>query len=183
METTKQTTRSWNEMRMDGSTRSITSLRSVFEDGSTLETFVSVDDENEVRRWNVRTYVDGDEVKVETRNSDGELCRSKSFPVSQREEMLRDIGDGATVTFDGVHTWISNGAIVPIQCLETAGIEVTDAHRDALDRELDEIVARRRAARASMTDADRAEERAEMLAAFGPGETVIDVLTGERFEL
>jgi hypothetical protein len=32
-----------------------------------------------------------------------------------------------------------------------------------------------------MTDEQRAEEAFEMRAAFGPGETVVDIVTGERF--
>jgi len=183
MESTKQTTRSWNEVRMDGREESITSLRSEYDDGSTLETFVAVDDRNEIRRWNVRTYVDGDVIMVETRNAAGELCRTKRIRVADRDRTRKHIEDGATVTSDGVYRWISNGAVIPLDVLEEAGYEITEAHRAARDRDVDEAIAAYRKARASMTDEERAEELAEMRAAFGPGETVVDVLSGERFEL
>lgn len=51
--------------------------------------------------------------------------------------------------------------------------EVSDKTRKAIEAY--------RAARAKMTDEDRAEEDYERRAAFGSGVEVVNVLTGERF--
>jgi hypothetical protein len=50
---------------------------------------------------------------------------------------------------------------------------------EARDRHLEETIREYKAARAKMTAEQRAEEMAEMRAAFGPGERVVNVLTGE----
>jgi hypothetical protein len=57
----------------------------------------------------------------------------------------------------------------------------TPVQEAAYEAHTSAIIADYRAARANMTDEQRAEEAFEMRAAFGPGETVVDVFTGERF--
>jgi len=88
-----------------------------------------------------------------------------------------------STTVDGVTRWNASGNVVPFDVLESAGREVTREQRLAREREIDEAIASYKAARATMSEEAKAEERYEMLAAFGPGETVVDVITGERFEL
>jgi len=91
----------------------------------------------------------------------------------------------AQVDDRGVVTWKSNGSVPPADCREQWArigmpfdAEASEAERD---RQVDETVRRYREARANRTPEQRAEEAFEMRAAFGPGETVVDVFTGERF--
>lgn len=92
--------------------------------------------------------------------------------------------DEATLGPDEVLRWNESGNVVPLDVMEecyTLPVNA-DAHKAARDAELAEVVARYRDWRANMTDEERAEEAFEMLAAFGPGETVVDIVTGETFE-
>jgi hypothetical protein len=177
MEAVKTTQSSWNEGRT-----LITSIRAEYADGSTLESFCSIDEENAVRRWNVRTYVDGPLVVSEERNHLGEFLRRREITLREREGMRDYLSENATES-GGVYRWTAVDRVVPIDCLTIASLEISEAHREARELEIRASLDAYRRARARMTDEERAEERAEMSAAFGEGETVVDVITGERFEL
>ncbi len=79
--------------------------------------------------------------------------------------------------------WTSNDNVVPADIMEKIDwphIAEMDAARDA---DLAAFMVSYREARANRTPEQRAEELFEMRAAFGPGETVVNVLTGERTKL
>ena len=85
-----------------------------------------------------------------------------------------------------VITWTSNGRC-PMDDMTTdwynmgiiteAEKAATDAARKIMDSA---FIAEWKEARNNRTDEDIAEERFEMRAAFGAGETVVNVITGER---
>jgi hypothetical protein len=87
---------------------------------------------------------------------------------------------------NGVLRWDSNGQCPMDDTLDmwlilglVSETEV-DATNKARDRETAAFMAQYRRAQAARTPEQVAEHRAELLAAFGPGETVVDMLTGER---
>lgn len=86
----------------------------------------------------------------------------------------------ATIT-DGIIRWDSNGAVPPGDCLALAahiGLPVNLAACKAVsDRETDAFLTDYRKRNSGPVSA---EQRAEMRAAFGPGATVVNVLTGRR---
>lgn len=83
-------------------------------------------------------------------------------------------------TEDGkVFRWASNNAVCPVDaCQEYAIPADLAAQAAARDAELTAFAAAYRAARRGRRPS--AEERYELRAAFGPGQTVVNVLTGER---
>lgn len=68
------------------------------------------------------------------------------------------------------------------QCREN-GIAFTDKQRAAYDAHLDQTMREYAEARANRTAAQKAEEMADMRAAFGAGVKVVNVFTGEEFSL
>ena len=99
---------------------------------------------------------------------------------------------------DGAMKWKSNGAYLPEdcayalayirhddtttptqkRCILNASVEATNEHREAQEREfIKEYIERNKNRVLS------AEERYEMEAAFGKGTTVVNVITGQKFEL
>jgi hypothetical protein len=83
-------------------------------------------------------------------------------------------------TEDGlVWRWASNNAVCPLDACQDYGIPVDAAAQAAArDAELTAFVASYKAARRNRRPS--AEERFELRAAFGPGQTVVNILTGER---
>lgn len=83
---------------------------------------------------------------------------------------------------DGAWRWDSNGSCVPDDYL--ASTDAPQAERDltteARRAELAQLVAHMRATEPAQPDA---EQLAEMRAAFGPGTTVVNVLTGRTTQL
>lgn len=83
--------------------------------------------------------------------------------------------------------WASNNSVPPADLrglwarLGLISAEQAQASEETYQRELTAFLADYTAKRAQVGYSE--EERAEMRAAFGPGETVVDVITGERFEL
>lgn len=91
------------------------------------------------------------------------------------------------VYYDGAaYRWATNGAVVPLDAADEYGVVALPgydarAQKAARDRDTDRVVATYRANRAR--NGYSSEELAEMRAAFGPGATVVDVLTGKRVAL
>jgi hypothetical protein len=79
----------------------------------------------------------------------------------------------------GVLRWKANRAIVPPWVFEEAFMEVSDAQIEARRKELDEFTAEYR----KQDHTPDAEQMAEMRAAFGPGTTVVNVITGQKTKL
>jgi hypothetical protein len=97
------------------------------------------------------------------------------------EALAEQLASDATFT-DGVYRWKSNGNVPPLDLLEIAGVpaDVLATCRAAYDKETRAALDAYREAR---RNGPSAEELYEMRAAFGPGETVVDVITGERIQL
>lgn len=99
---------------------------------------------------------------------------------------IADIEDGSLVIdAHGVGRWASNGHVIPEECavmfavLGLAPELDVDATAEARDVETAKFL---RAYRENPPQPD-AEQLAEMRAAFGPGATVVDVVTGQRTRL
>ena len=90
---------------------------------------------------------------------------------------------------DGVCRWKVNGNCVPTDILEfycEAGVitpEVLHDTESAALKDMEAFIEQYKEARANRSPEEIAEERAEMRAAFGPGEWVLNVFTGEVTEL
>ena len=88
----------------------------------------------------------------------------------------------------GVIRWCSNDRCVPLDICERMYWYNMDAQRTAYEAETVAFITSYRKAQAEFdartdpeADAIRAEQAAERRAAFGPGEEVVDVITGRRY--
>jgi hypothetical protein len=75
---------------------------------------------------------------------------------------------------DMLATWVALGLATPEQRTATNTLRATQTAAS---------IESYRRAQANISAEQRAEQIAEMRAAFGPGEVVVDVLTGERIQL
>lgn len=82
---------------------------------------------------------------------------------------------------EGALFWKSNGAPVPLHSFREAFVEPPAAQSQACEKSAARAIAAYRKARKKISPEQLAEERAEARAAFGPGETVVNVLTGESY--
>lgn len=97
------------------------------------------------------------------------------------DELRADLADDSRsfTDADGARRWRSNpDSVISPSVIEDACLVPTQAQRDAYQAHLDAFFAR---ARSAPRRALSAEECFEMEAAFGPGETVVDVITGQRW--
>ena len=98
----------------------------------------------------------------------------------ERERLQAEISDDARAyTKDGVRRWRSNDRVVPPSIYTEAGLECSAAQKAAYDAETTAFLAEYRKAQKNRVLSD--EERFEMRAAFGPGQEVVNVITGQRF--
>jgi hypothetical protein len=83
----------------------------------------------------------------------------------------------------GIYRWHSNDAVPFADMLTDAGVSADTIERCVTVRRAEDTAAiqRYREARRNRAPEQRAEEMFEMRAAFGPGEKVVDVFTGETF--
>jgi len=79
--------------------------------------------------------------------------------------------------------WVSSDNVIPKDIMETAGWAYQDEMNAARDEQQREALERYVEAQANRTPEQIAEQEFEMRAAFGPGETVVDIFTGERTKL
>jgi hypothetical protein len=103
------------------------------------------------------------------------------------ERRVADVATGQLVIgADGIGRWSTNSHAIPDDCAaEFAALELAPAldlaaTRAANDAEAAQAIAAYRAAQPAEPSA---EQRADMLAAFGPGATVVDVITGRTTQL
>ena len=105
----------------------------------------------------------------------------KEIRKMEERQMNGEIFFGA----DGVVRWTSNNRVMPKDCRE---ILSHTAYRDLFSEEASraaedaETAAFLESYRKNYTRPSE-EEKAEMRAAFGPGSTVCDIITGERIRL
>lgn len=90
-----------------------------------------------------------------------------------------------TIHDDGTVTWDSNDRLVPtdiVRVWDRRGRPVDSAaQEEARAEDIREFRERAREAARNRSAEAEAEMRHEMRAAFGPGEEVVNVITGERF--
>jgi hypothetical protein len=106
---------------------------------------------------------------------------------SEIEHLARNAADGTlAVGPDGIGRWTTNNSVIPGDCAAlfaafdlAPGLDLaaTAAARDT------ETAAFLAAYRASQPATASPEEIADMRAAFGPGETVVDIITGRTTQL
>ena len=73
------------------------------------------------------------------------------------------------------------GRVIAPSDVEAANFTCSTEQRIAYNKELDETLSNYREQQANLTDEQKAERDFEMRAAFGEGETVVNILTGEKF--
>ena len=94
---------------------------------------------------------------------------------TQQEIMDRSYEDG------DLRRWIESDNVVPPWVFEEAGLPVSEAYQMAYDEDTAKTLADYRE---RMMDHEYShEELCEMRAAFGEGETVVNVITGQRIKL
>ena len=99
---------------------------------------------------------------------------------------VTDIRDKCHIDDDAVLRWNSNAAVPfddMLQVAVDAGI-IFNIPASQTAREEESIAAMRRytESRSNMSDEQRREEAMERRAAFGPGEVVVNIITGERWK-
>lgn len=101
---------------------------------------------------------------------------------AERQRSAEAVRTSAIRDEHGVWRWTTNNAAVPDDCLEAAGVSAADreATRVARERALDAIAEQYRRNWRPPTDR---EALSEMVNAFGPGATVVDVIAGRKFTL
>ncbi len=86
-----------------------------------------------------------------------------------------------TYDIDGVKYWKTNDSPVPYWVYDEAGLDCPEIQREAHDRHVGESIAEYREQMKNHVYSE--EELFEMRAAFGPGVTVVNVLTGKKVTL
>jgi hypothetical protein len=113
------------------------------------------------------------------------------YTITRQDEIDRMVAKFETdVKFDdaGIPYWKTNDRVPPKECVEvfhnsgllTTPVELIDAARDEQNQQ---FFAEYRVAQANRSPEQLAEEKMEMRAAFGPGKTVVNIITGERTTL
>lgn len=101
-----------------------------------------------------------------------------------RTRLLNNV-DEFSVNEEGVMRWNSNDQVPPSDIVDFASQLMDDISNIASDeaRKVDQAAffETYREGRRNMNADQKREEAFERRAAFGPGETVIDIVTGERF--
>lgn len=94
-------------------------------------------------------------------------------------------GEAYTLASEGhkILRWDSNDAVVPGDIIEATDWPYAAEMNAAREEQQDAFITQYIENRANRTPEQIAEENFEMRAAFGPGETVVNVLTGERTKL
>jgi len=82
---------------------------------------------------------------------------------------------------DGVLYWNESGNVVPPWTFKEAGYEVPEKHQKAYDEDVEKSITAYKKQQKNTPPSE--EVLAEMRAAFGPGETVVDVLSGKEYHL
>lgn len=110
------------------------------------------------------------------------VTKTTEYPQAGRT----DRSASTVLLHDGVLTWKKNGSVLMADVIADEHLENVpgyDAvkHGAARETQTSAVIASYRAARAKQGYS--ALELAEMRAAFGPGETIVDVITGEKVTL
>ena len=93
------------------------------------------------------------------------------------------------LTEDRAAYWKASGNYLPAECIEKLmhtpykSVISAEATARAREKQDQEAIERYRQAQAKRSAEQRAEQKAEMRVAFGTGSTIVDILTGEQFEI
>ena len=79
--------------------------------------------------------------------------------------------------------WVSSDNVIPSDIVEAAKWAYQDEMNEARDKQQRAAIERYIEAQANRTPEQIAEEEFEMRAAFGPGETVVNIFTGKRTKI
>lgn len=111
----------------------------------------------------------------------GKAHASTMYQTARMRIKKKYLGDMHQV--DGLYRWKSNERIPPQECLIKAGLKgaVLEMHKKVEDEESLKELEEYRERMKDHVPSD--EELFEMRAAFGEGETVVNVLTGQRVQL
>ena len=110
--------------------------------------------------------------------------------LNQKPYVVQKFEAGEVKFRDGAAGWLmENGEFRPLmddamEELHSAGLVPDDCvsiTRDQRDEYVEQSLREYRIAQAQRTPEQIAEERLEALAAYGPGETVVNIITGEQF--
>ena len=82
---------------------------------------------------------------------------------------------------DGGIAWESNGNVLDWRILADYGVIATEANVAAYDTHLKAVLNDYRQSQLNLSDEVKAEQAAERRAAFGPGETIVNIITGETY--
>lgn len=111
-----------------------------------------------------------------------QLASAHRFMREEAERCANNLRN-ETTTSDGVIRWNSNNNIPPVECVALAahiGLPVDVAKCTSVrDTETDQFIAEYRLRMRNYKPSR--EEQFEMRAAFGPGKTVVNVITGQKF--
>lgn len=117
---------------------------------------------------------------IELESHFGNTVTLQDLPVEEEENaktvrrMRRKIERNARPRGDGAIVWDETGNIIDPEILrEDARLEVPSDHEEAYERHLQNF---------SGSQEPTAEQKFEMRAAFGEGETVVNVVTGQTYE-
>lgn len=112
------------------------------------------------------------------------MTSERKWERERAESTAKNLKEDATIT-DGVIRWNTNNSVPPADIVEFAaylGMPVdVEKSKVARDKDTDEFFKRYRERQANLTEEEKAERAFEMRAAFGPGEKVINIITGEEF--
>lgn len=132
------------------------------------------------RRQTPFVMSDRELLDLEMERSDaGRERRLRHASIYGRPTLERD----AYLDADGCHRWKSNDAYPFDDMLADSGVSREERVRCGMKRIAYQSRQMEEYRRARMGRPRSAEEMFEMEAAFGPGETVVDVITGERIKL
>jgi hypothetical protein len=126
---------------------------------------------------------DEEMVEWEMRRSDDTVQRADAASQFSRNFAIEHMATGSYFDKDSCHRWKTNNAYPPDEVLAYASVSRAERRRCGLLRAAESqrfLQEYRRVRRGRKRDP---EEMYEMRAAFGPGETVVDVITGERTRL
>jgi hypothetical protein len=108
------------------------------------------------------------------------IARAK-LDAEQAARTLKSMLEGAYEGSNGELRWKSNDNPIPMHCFKETGIEAPENQQAEIDAHTTAFL---KEYREQMKDYQPSEEELfEMRAAFGPGETVVNVVTGQRIKL
>lgn len=126
---------------------------------------------------------DEEMVEFEMRSTNNRRAPVHAWEREERERHFREFPEKTYKDEHGCHRWKSNNQYPPDEVLTDAGISREERRRCGMLRMAQSAKFMEEYRRARRGRPRSAEEMFEMQAAFGPGETVVDVITGERIKL